>query len=304
MNRKTVFYELLLLFGTLIWGVAFIFQDMGNEIVSPITFNVERCLVAFVFLFLIYGVFYAFEKKQKKNVQTENTQKYTAKNWLIGSLVCGIFLALGMITQQMGIGMEGAGKSGFLTALYIIFVPIFELIFKKKPSYLVWCGIGLSVIGLLLINISEEGFSWSRGCWLLLGCAVAYAFQILAVGHFVHYVHPVLLCAGEFLVAFLLQLPFMFLFEAPEWSAMIDAIIPVLFCGVASSGIAYTIQIIAQKNIPPTIASMIMSMESVFAVLTSVAFGFERFHFVEYLGCGVIFVAILIAQLPVKSKNP
>ena len=304
MNRKTFFYELLLLFGTFIWGVAFIFQDMGNQYVDPITFNVERCLVAFVFLFGLYFVFRFVEKRKQKPEDTEaDKPHYTFKNWVQGSLVCGIFLALGMVTQQIGISFEGAGKSGFLTALYIVFVPIFGLIGGKKPSLLVWCGIGISVVGLLLINVSESGFSWGQGSWLLLGCAIAYAFQILAVSHFVHQVHPVLLSAGEFFFAFLLQLPFMFIFENPQIGSMVDAWLPVLFCGVASSGIAYTIQIIAQKNIPPTIASIIMSMESVFAILTSVACGFERFSFIEYFGCAVIFCAILVAQLPSRSEK-
>ena len=303
MNRKTFLYELLLLFGTMIWGAAFIFQDMGNQYVSPITFNVERCFVAFIFLFMVYGVFWLMKKKKQNTNTSEETEAYTFKNWLWGSLVCGVFLALGMITQQIGILHVGAGTSGFLTALYIIFVPLFSLFLGKRLNPLIWTGIGLSVVGLLLLNITKTGFSWGNGSWLLLGCAVAYAFQILSVSHFVPHVHPVLLTAGEFLVAFLLQLPFMFLFENPTLSDMSSAWIPVLFCGVASSGIAYTIQIIAQKQIPPTIASIIMSMESVFAILTSVIFGIESFSFVEYLGCGVIFSAILVSQLPLPFKK-
>ena len=301
MNRKTFLYELLLLFGTMIWGVAFIFQDMGNQYVSPITFNVERCFVAFLFLFMVYGVFHLATRKNAS--ASEPKEAYTFKNWLIGSLVCGIFLALGMITQQIGILYEGAGKSGFLTALYIIFVPLISLFLGKRLNPLIWTGIGLSVLGLLLINVTGGGFAWGKGSWLLLGCAVAYAFQILAVSHFVPHVHPILLTAGEFLVAFLLHIPFMFIFESPVLSDMSAAWIPVLFCGVASSGIAYTIQIIAQKQIPPTIASIIMSMESVFAILTSIIFGIESFSFVEYLGCGVIFSAILVSQFPIPAKK-
>ena len=303
MNRKTFFYEILLLFGTMIWGVAFVFQDMGNECVEPITFNVERCFVAFVFLFSLYGIRRVIRRKQTRNAKSEEQPSYKTKDWILGSLACGVFLAMGMIVQQIGILHEGAGKSGFITALYIVFVPIFGLFAKRKPNLLVWLGIGLSVLGLLLVNVTGEGFAWSHGSWLLLGCAVAYALQILSVDRFVDRVHPILLSAGQFLVAFLLQAPFMFIFESPKIESIMSAWIPVLFCGVLSSGIAYTIQIVAQKQIPPTIASIVMSMESVFAIFASVALGREKFSLIEYIGCAVIFTAILVAQLPTKSKH-
>ena len=303
MNRKTFLYELLLLFGTMIWGVAFVFQDMGNEYVEPITFNVERCFVAFLFLFLLYGIRTLIKRKQTRNAKSKEQPSYTTKDWILGSLACGVFLAAGMIAQQIGILHEGAGKTGFVTALYIVFVPIFGLFATRKPNLPVWIGIGLSVVGLLLVNVTGEGFVWSHGSWLLLSCAVAYALQILSVHRFVHRVHPILLSAGQFLVAFLLQVPFMFIFESPKAQPMLSAWLPVLFCGVMSSGIAYTIQIIAQKQIPPTIASIVMSMESVFAIFTSVALGREKFSLTEYVGCAVIFTAILVAQLPIKSKK-
>ena len=156
MNKKTLLNELLLLFGTMIWGIAFVFQSLGMKYVSPLTFNMERSLVASCSLFIVYIIVKLIKKRSnKKNIEEK---KYKIKDLIIGSLVCGSSLSIAMLLQQFGISLESAGKSGFITALYIVFVPLFGLFFKKKPSLSILIGVALSIGGLLLINCIDGKF--------------------------------------------------------------------------------------------------------------------------------------------------
>lgn len=298
MNKKALFNELLLLFETMIWGVAFVFQSLGMNYVSPLTFNMERSLVASIALFISYFIYRSIIKK--KNDKQED---YKKKDLLLGSLVCGIFLSLAMLLQQFGITIESAGKSGFITALYVIFVPIIGVFLKKKINYLIVIGIIISIVGLILINFSDGQFSFGFGSILLLGCAIAYALQILAVDHFSKKCNALLLTGGQFFVSFLIHFPLMLIFETPNISSMLAAWGPVLFCGLLSSGLSFTIQVYTQKNIHPTIASMIMSFESVFSIIAGVMILHESHGIIEIMGCVLLFIAIIIAQIPIREKK-
>ena len=301
MNKKTLGNELLLLFGTMIWGVAFVFQSLGMNYVSPITFNMERSLVASLSLFIVYFIVKTINKHSSKKIIEEKS--YKLKDLIIGSLVCGVSLSLAMLFQQFGISMEGAGKSGFITALYIVFVPLFGLFLKKKPSISIIFGIILSIVGLLLINYNDGQFNFGLGCLLLLGCAIGYAVQILAVDHFTKKCNAILLTGGQFFVSFLIHLPLMFIFEAPNITSMLQAWGPVLFCGILSSAVGFSIQVFTQKNISPSIASLIMSFEAVFSLVAGVIFLKEKHGILEIIGCILLFIAIVIAQIPIRLNK-
>ena len=282
---------------TIIWGSAFIFQDIGMEYLEPLTFNVARCLTCTIFLFLLSFV---LSKVKKKDESTKVAQ--SNKDLLIGGLVCGLFLGAAMATQQIGIKFEGAGRSGFITSLYIIFVPIIGLFFKQKMNPFVMLSLVLALIGLLLINYQDDMLEFSIGSIWLLGCAIFYAFQILAVGYYSPKCDAIKLTALQFLFGGIFQIPFMFFFENPEWVNIIKGIIPILYCGIMSSGIAFTIQVYTQKYIEATIASMIMSLESVFSIIFAAIFLKETYVLSEILGCILIFGGVILTQLP-NQKN-
>ena len=301
MNKKTLLNELLLLFGTMIWGIAFVFQSLGMKYVSPLTFNMERSLVASCSLFIVYIIVKLIKKRSNKKSIEE--KKYKIKDLIIGSLVCGSSLSIAMLLQQFGISLESAGKSGFITALYIVFVPLFGLFFKKKPSLSILIGVALSIGGLLLINCIDGKFEFGLGSLLLIGCAIGYALQIIAVDQFSKKCNTILLTGGQFLVSFLIHFPLMFIFETPNINSMVQAWGPVLFLGILSSGVGFSIQVYTQKNISPAIASLIMSFEAVFSLLAGVIILKEKHGILELIGCILLFLAIIIAQIPISIKR-
>ena len=213
-----------------------------------------------------------------------------------------------MATQQIGINLEGAGRSGFITSLYIIFVPIVGLFFRKKVSpFIVFSSI-FAVIGLWLINYQEGMLNFTIGSvWLLL-CAFFYALQIIAVSFYSPDCDSIKLTALQFLFGGIFQIPFMFFFETPEIINIIKSILPILYCGILSSGIAFTIQVYTQKYIEATIASMIMSLESVFSIIFASIILEEKYSTFELIGCIIIFSSVIFTQLPfdkiLLKKNP
>ena len=296
MKESKVFNLFLLTITTIIWGSAFIFQDIGMEYLEPLTFNVARCLVCTLFLFILSFVLTKFNKKETTTIPKTNN-----KDLIIGGLVCGIFLGAAMATQQIGIKFEGAGRSGFITSLYIIFVPLIGLFFRQKVSPFIVLAILLSVSGLWLINFQEGSFSFSLGSICLLGCALFYAMQILAVARFTNKCDSIKLTALQFLFGGILQIPFMFIFENPSLINIIKGIGPILYCGILSSGIAFTLQVYTQKYIEASIASMIMSLESVFSIIFASIILKEKYSGYEIQGCILIFAGVIITQLPLNK---
>ena len=299
MTKKNLFNVILLTIGALIWGSAFIFQDLGMNYIEPFTFNVFRCLSCTLFLVIVSLIIHLINKKKNN----ENKINYQNKDLVKGSIVAGIFTALAMGTQQIGILLEGAGRSGFITSLNIIFVPIIGLLFGKKVSPFVLIAVVFSLTGLYLININGGEFKFSIGSLFLLGCAIFYALQIIAIDRFTNKCDSIKLTAGQFLISGLLQIPFMFILESPTISNIISGLIPILYCGILSSGIGFTIQIYTQKHLDPTVASVIMSLESVFSIIFASIILKERYSIFEIFGCITIFISVILTQIPMKEKT-
>ena len=299
MTKKNLFNVILLTIGALIWGSAFIFQDLGMNYIEPFTFNVFRCLSCTLFLVIASLIIHLINKKKNN----ENKINYQNKDLIKGSIVSGIFTALPMRTQQIGILLEGAGRSGFITSLYIVFVPIIGLLFGKKVSPFVLIAVVFSLTGLYLININGGEFKFSIGSLFLLGCAIFYALQIIAIDRFTNKCDSIKLTAGQFLISGLLQIPFMFILESPTISNIISGLIPILYCGILSSGIGFTIQIYTQKHLDPTVASVIMSLESVFSIIFASIILKERYSIFEIFGCITIFISVILTQIPMKEKT-
>ena len=299
MTKKNLFNVILLTIGALIWGSAFIFQDLGMNYIEPFTFNVFRCLSCTLFLVIVSLIIHLINKKKNN----ENKINYQNKDLIQGSIVAGIFTALAMGTQQIGILLEGAGRSGFITSLYIVFVPIIGLLFGKKVSPFVLIAVVFSLTGLYLININGGEFKFSIGSLFLLGCAIFYALQIIAIDRFTNKCDSIKLTAGQFLISGLLQIPFMFILESPTISNIISGLIPILYCGILSSGIGFTIQIYTQKHLDPTVASVIMSLESVFSIIFASIILKERYYIFEIFGCITIFISVILTQIPMKEKT-
>ena len=289
----------LLLLAAIIWGVAFVAQSVGMEYVGPFTFNAARSLIGGVFL--IPCIIFLGKLNGEKKVKLLPEDKKERKTLLIGGLMCGLFLCAASNMQQMGILYTTVGKAGFITACYIVLVPIFGMFLGKKTGIGVWISVVLAVIGLYLLCMTDS-LSFGKGDLFVLGCAVLFAGHILVIDHFTVLVDGVRMSCIQFLVSGIISSVLMFLFETPTWRAIWNAIIPILYAGILSSGVAYTLQIVGQKDMNPTVASLILSLESCISVLAGWFLLQQKLSARELLGCAVMFGAILIAQLPEKKQ--
>lgn len=297
MKAKVIICELLMVFATLIWGCAFVFQALGMDYVDPFTFNVARSVVGSLFLVILALGSFSYRKIRK--IETN----YKTKDLIIASIIVGLSTGVAMAFQQLGVQMEGSGKSGFITALYIVFVPLIGLIFGKKVHPLILIGIVFGLSGLYLINFDTGVFDFTIGSLFLLLCSIAYSIQIYSLSILSHKCDSFSLTAGQFIVAGIIQVPLMFIFEHPSWSAIYDARWAILFVGILSSGVAYAIQTFIQKYVPANIASMIMSLESVFSVIFGILILHEAYSWYQYVGCALIFAAVIVSQLEFKKKD-
>ena len=277
-----------LFLASLIWGMAFAAQRAGMDHLGPFAFNAIRNLLGS--LVLLPCIFLL------KKIRKDTSGKTDRKLLLQGGLVCGFFLAIASNLQQIGIKYTSVGKAGFITALYIVLVPVLGIFIHRKAGRRVWLSVVLAVAGLYLLCMTER-LQIGRGDRYVLLCALAFAFQILAVDHFAGLVDGVKLACLEFLVCGLLSLIPMALTETPTWQQVWGARYPLLFAGCLSSGIAYTLQILGQRDLPPAVASLIMSFESVISVLAGWLFLHQTLSLRELIGCGIMFAAVILAQL-------
>ena len=300
MKKKNA---IMLMIAALIWGVAFVAQSVGMEHVGPFTFNGVRCLVGAVALLPVI-FFFDRKKKKEKTGQEEKKERGigTKKDLVMGGLLCGGFLFLASSLQQIGIQYTTTGKAGFVTAFYIVIVPVLGIFLHKKISGNVWIAVVLALVGLYFLCMTES-FTIGKGDIYIFACAFVFSIQILMVDHFAPKVDGVKLSCLEFLVSGLLSLFFMFGLERPTLSGILAAGIPILYAGVLSCGVAYTFQILGQRDSNPAIASLIMSLESTFSVLAGWLLLHETLSTREAIGCIFMFVAILLAQLPEKKKE-
>ena len=289
MNSKVREYTsaLLLLLAALIWGSSFVAQEIGAESLPTYTFNGMRMLLGSVVLLPVIFI-------KDRFLKSRNVIKWN-KETLIAGICCGVALFLASSCQQMGISMgTSAGKSGFITALYIVVIPVIGLFLKRKAGLNVWLSVLIACVGLYLICVSD-GFSIAIGDLVTMLCAIFFAVQILIIDYYVSKVDGVKLSSLQFFVVAVLSLPFA-LFEGVGFDAIKSGIYPILYMGLMSCGVAYTLQIITQKNLKPEIASLLMSFESVFAGLTGWLILGNEFTVLQIIGCVCMFIAVLVSQ--------
>lgn len=292
-NRKLL-GNILLLITTAIWGTAFAFQRMGMDSIEPSTFNAARMLLAAVAVTPLIAL---GRKKDKADAAVFR------KNTIIGGILCGLCLAGATIFQQVGMVQTSAGKAGFITAMYMLLVPVINLIlFRRKSPVVVWIAVVIGIAGMYLLCINE-GFSLSKGDALVSVCALIFSFHIICTDHYVQNANPVGMAVIQFYVAALISAIVAAFTETPGWSDVRNAIIPILYCGLASGAIGYTLQIVAQKFTDPAVASLLMSLEAVFAVIGGTLILGEKMSIREAIGCLVMFIAVILAQIPAKKKK-
>lgn len=303
--------SLFLLLAAIIWGIAFVAQSVGMEYVGGFTFNAVRSLIGSIVLvplILISG-----RKSSTDTAATEANSFVSSsdgtvsnirkrKDLIIGGISCGICLCLASNFQQFGIKYTTVGKAGFITACYIVIVPIIGLFLGKKCSKFIWAAVAMALIGLYLLCITD-GFSIGKGDLLVLVCAFLFSIHILVIDHFSPKTDGVKLSCIQFLTCGILSGIPALLFEHPEFSAICRAWMPILYAGIMSCGVAYTLQIIGQKNMNPTVASLILSLESCISVLAGWVLLGQQLSAKEILGCVIMFAAIILAQLPQKQPS-
>ena len=298
--------DLMLLLAALIWGASFVAQRAGMEYIGPFTFNGIRCFVGA--LVLIPVILFMDAQRKKRNIEEETIPLTRAellqdrKTLLLSGLSCGLILFIASSFQQFGLVYTTAGKGGFITALYIVLVPILGLFLKRKVRPVLWFCVALATVGLYLLCI-KEGFSIGKGDLLVLISAFGYSVHILTIDYFSPKTHGVKMSAIQFFISGVLSVPCMILFETINWANILDCWLPILYSGVLSCGVAYTLQIVAQKNTEPTVASLILSLESVFALLAGMLLLKEQISVQEAIGCIIMFSAILFSQLPSREKT-
>lgn len=295
--------NLMLLLTALIWGTAFVAQSAGMDHVQPFTYNGVRTVIGGLVLIPVIVLFDKLKPADQRLSPEE--QKVVNRNSLIGGVFCGVVLCIASSLQQFGVSMTTAGKAGFITALYIVIVPLMGVFIKKKIPKIIWLCVAIAVSGFYLLCV-KEGFSVSLGDLLVLCCAFFFSIHIMVIDHFTAgKVDGVRMSCVQFLVAGAIALVLMFLFEQPTLSSIWDARVSILYAGVMSSGVAYTLQILGQKDTDPTTATLLMSLESVFAALSGWVLLNESLSIKELFGCVLVFTAVILAQipLPVKSKK-
>ena len=288
--------SLILLLTAVIWGTAFVAQSVGMEHVGPLTFTAVRFVLGALVLLPVI----LLQKRGRK----DDGRAVRGPVLIRGGILCGIALGCASILQQRGIQYTAVGKAGFITAMYIVLVPIFGIAVGRKNSALIWICVAVAAAGLYFLCMKEGISSLQKGDMLCVGCAGVFAIQILLVDHYADRVDGVRLSAIQFLTASAIGAVLMLLFERPSAEAVLAAKLPLLYTGVMSSGVAYTLQIIGQRGLNPTIASLIMSLESPVSVVA----GFLLLHQVmtgrELTGCVLMAAAIVLAQLqPGKKGN-
>lgn len=291
MQKTQIKNALLLLLTAIIWGSAFVAQSVGMEHVEPFTFTCVRSVIGGIVLIpcmILLG-------KWKKGFATK-------VEW-IGGIFCGIALCAASNFQQVGMKYTTVGKAGFITALYVVIVPLLGLFMKKRVSFLIWICVGLSVVGLYLLCMPPGAFEISFGDLLVLVCALLFSLHILVIDYFSPKGDGVVISCIQFFVCGILSGIMMLFTETPNVGNIIDAKWAILYAGVLSSGIAYTLQVVAQKNVNPTVASLILCLESVVAVLAGWIVLNQDLSPREILGCILMFVAIVLAQMPIPNRK-
>lgn len=305
MKKQNLLGMLLLLIAATVWGVAFVAQSVGMNHLNAFAFNSIRNAIGVVVLLPVLGITRAVGRKKQlssTNKKTTVTPLFT-RDLFIGGFVCGTALAIASNFQQLGIEHSTVGKSAFITTLYIILVPIMGLFWRKKVSPQVWISVVLAMIGLFLLCMKNEVFVLEIGDIYLILCAMFFTIQILCVDYYVQRVDGVALSIMQFFVTAALSGVGMLITGLPSWSDILGAAVPLLYAGAISSGVGYTLQIVGQKMLPATVASLIMSLESVIAALAGWIILHEVLSAKELIGCVLVFASIILTQIPMEKKQ-
>lgn len=274
-----------------IWGTAFIAQKSGMDTLGACSFNTIRSVIGGITLIPCIFLLDVFNGRHPSLLGTSK-----ARPLLLGGILCGLALGIASLFQQYGIALTTVGKAGFLTTLYIFIVPLLGLALGKKVSGITWLCVVAAVFGMYLLCFKGDGEPLNKGDVLLLLCAVIFSLHILLIDHFAPQTDPVRMSCIQFFVAGIVSLPGMLLLEPLHWQNILDGAIPLLYAGVLSSGVAYTLQVVAQKTVHPVVASLLLSLESVFAALGGWVILHERLSTRELLGCAVIFGAVVVVN--------
>lgn len=292
MNTTQVKKSLVLLLTATIWGTAFVAQSVGMDYVKPFTFTFARSIVGGI---VLIPVIWFFFRGQKRPILT--------KEELIGGICCGLALCAASNFQQIGIVHTTVGKAGFITALYVVIVPILGIFLKKKASFIIWISVGLSVVGLYLLCMTGDSLRLAYGDFLVLVCALLFSIHIMIIDYFSPKGDGVRISCVQFFVCGIVSGVIMLFVEDVSVGNIMAAKMPILYAGVLSSGVAYTLQIVGQKDMNPTVASLILCLESVISALAGWVILHEALTTRELLGCLLMFAAIVLAQLPIKIKR-
>ena len=303
--------SLCLLLAATIWGIAFVAQSVGMKYVGPFTFNGVRSLIGAAVLVPV--LFILNRSGNKSSADTDSTSSesskkassaapYNRRDLWTGGIACGAALFAASSFQQFGIQYTTVGKAGFITACYIVIVPIIGLFLKKKCSPFIWAAVVMALVGLYLLCITD-GFSIGLGDILVLMCAFLFSLHSLVIDHFSPKADGVKLSCIQFLVCGILSMIPALILEHPQVSSILSAWLPILYAGIMSCGVAYTLQIVGQKNVNPTVASLILSLESCISVLAGWLLLGQKLSIKELIGCVIMFAAIILAQLPEKNAT-
>lgn len=280
------------------WGLSFVAQSEGASI-GTFTFNGIRTLIGGIVLVPLVAVSHLAENKK---LAPAEKKKFPIKDVVIGGACCGLALFVGSNLQQHAFYLDlGPGKVGFITALYMVLVPVAGIFMKRKLGLNIWAGVGLGVIGLYLLSVPAGGFSIGKGELIAIGGAFAFAAHILVIDYFCKSVNNIALSCAQFFFAGILSVICMFIFEEPNIEDILSASVPLLYAGVMSCGVAFTAQIFGQKYSDPTVASILLCLESVFAVIFGFIFLKDKLQSREMIGCVIMFTAIMLTQIPAEK---
>lgn len=280
------------------WGLSFVAQSEGASI-GTFTFNGIRTLIGGIVLVPLVAVSHLAENKK---LAPAEKKKFPIKDVVIGGACCGLALFVGSNLQQHAFYLDlGPGKVGFITALYMVLVPVAGIFMKRKLGLNIWAGVGLGVIGLYLLSVPAGGFSIGKGELIAISGAFAFAAHILVIDYFCKSVNNIALSCAQFFFAGILSVVCMFIFEEPNIEDILSASAPLLYAGVMSCGVAFTAQIFGQKYSDPTVASILLCLESVFAVIFGFIFLKDKLQSREMIGCVIMFTAIMLTQIPAEK---
>lgn len=280
-----------------IWGFAFVAQQSAMQYIGPLTMNGLRSLLGAIFLIPVILIFDAIKGKKPSLLGVKS--KSEAKFLIKGGILCGIFMTFASTLQQIGVQYTTIGKAGFLSALYIVIVPVITFFFGKKIGWNGWFGVALAIAGLFLLcfNLSDlSGFAINRGDLIIISCSLFFSVHILVIDKYSPYTDSLRLSFMQFVVCGVVCTLLAFIFEKPDWNGIKGAWFSIFFAGVVSCGVGYTLQMVGQKYVPSHITPMLMGLESVFSLVADWIFFDQVMNVQEYVGCFFIFIAIILAQ--------